>query len=105
MAKDNAKLKPAVKSPAENPYSKTVTLSDGRVAVISRAKGKHIMEAADMAKAMYGTTPSEMQIQNCIVSRVCKIDGEGINPDEIAELWADDWTAIQAAFGEVSGGL
>lgn len=105
MAKDTTKLKPAVRGPAENPYSKTITLSDGRKAEISRAKGKHIMEAADIVKSLYGSTPSDMQMQNCIVSRVCKIDGENINPDTLTEMWANDWTAVQAAFGEIAGGL
>lgn len=105
MAKDATKLKPAVKSPAENPYTKFLTLSDGRKVEISRPKGKHIMQATDMAKSMYGSTPSEAQIQACIISRICKIDDEGMNPDGFGELWAEDYLKINQAFGEVVGGF
>lgn len=84
---------------------KEITLSDGRKCVVVRAKGKHSMKAAEMAMGMYGKNPSAMQIMNCIMSLVTKVDGEGILPEELEELWAEDYSAIQEAYMDLSGGF
>lgn len=100
----------AVEAASEKNYllkkvEKEITLSDGRKCVVSRAKGKHSMKATDMALGLYGKNPSGMQIMNCILTLVTKIEGEGILPEELEELWAEDYSAIQGAFMDLSGGF
>ena len=84
---------------------KAFVLPNGSTCVVKKAKGKHSIKAADMALILYGSSPTGMQVMNCLMSLVTTVNGDGIRPDELEELWAEDYSAIQSAYMDLSGGF
>ncbi len=94
-----------VKKPLLKRFEKTFKLSDESDCVVRRAKAKHSLKAAEMAMILYGKSPSGVQVMHCIISLVTTINGEGVAPDVLDELWAEDYALIQESYMELSGGF
>ena len=84
---------------------RTFTLPNGSVCHVSRAKGKHSMQAADLALSFYGKQPTQMQVLNCLMSLVTTIGDEGVTPLDLEDLWSEDYTQIQIAYMDLNGGF
>ena len=84
---------------------KTFELPCGKNCHMIKPKGKHSIQAGELAIDMYGKNPSGMQVMNIMMSLVTKIDGEKMRPDELEELWSEDYSKIQEVYMELSGGF
>lgn len=80
----------------ENPNEKVITLSDGRVCVIRKGKGKDAVEAMKVA----GTDSSNFIF--ALMSRVTTIDGNPIVMEDLEELPLPDVMHMQEVFSQIN---
>lgn len=69
---------------------KRVKLSDGRIAIARRMKGK---DAKFINRKTGGDTE---KFQNAMASECVEIDGKKLTPEELDELWYEDYTNIMS---------
>jgi hypothetical protein len=64
---------------------KTITLSDGTVATIRRARGRDLIRAQDIAAG-----DNKFKFTCAMLAQVTQLNGEPCVMEDIAELWASD---------------
>jgi hypothetical protein len=84
---------------AAAPQGKPVTLSDGRIAVVRRGKGRDLLEASRRA----GTDVSRMQFE--LLSVLTSIDGQLVPFDDLMAMDMEDVTDLLAATGSAESGF
>jgi hypothetical protein len=73
--------------------TKEITLSDGRVAVISPFKGKHILEAQKVT----GKETEKMIF--ALIASCVKVDGQQLIIEEVEEMNGADVLVLMGEFG------
>jgi hypothetical protein len=64
---------------------KTITLSDGSVATIRRARGRDLIRAQDVSAG-----DNKFKFTCAMLAQVTQLNGEPCVMEDIAELWASD---------------
>lgn len=78
------------------PKTKTLTLSDGRTAVIRTGKGREVVEA----QKQMGTDTSKFM--SVITALLTSIDGQSVVFEDLLELEMIDYMQIQQAVAELN---
>lgn len=76
--------------------SKRAVLSDGRVAITRRIKGKDMIEAGKLANG------AQEKVRSAMASVATKIDGMPLFHDDLLNMWSNDFSVINAMSNDLN---
>ena len=82
----------------KEPIAATVKLSDGRIAKIAKAKGKHVMRVQKLVASLDKRESAEEMYFPMLFSLLVIVDDKFLSPEDFADMSMKDYNAILVEF-------